>query len=139
MNLLLMRDARLPRCTLGKLYVDGVLECETLEDAERERAGEPVDRWKIPGETAIPRGTYRVVIDMSARFRRLLPLLVAVPGYAGVRIHPGNTHADTEGCILVGRARTATSVLQSRLAFDGLFAKMQAAAARGERINLEVR
>ena len=105
--------------TIGELLIDGVFECFTLEDKER-----PV---KIKGETAIPKGTYRVIINESNRFKRLLPLLIDVPNFEGVRIHSGNSNHDTEGCILVGQTRNKNYIGQSRKAFDKLFKKMQAA------------
>jgi hypothetical protein len=80
------------------VFPDGYL-CQTLEDPVRE-AG-----VKIAGETAIPSGSYRVTITMSTKFGKLLPLLANVPNYSGIRIHPGNTTADTSGCILVATSR----------------------------------
>jgi hypothetical protein len=105
--------------TIGELLIDGIFQCYTLEDTER-----PV---KIKNETAIPKGTYKVIINQSNRFKRLLPLLLNVPNYEGVRIHSGNTNHDTEGCILVGQTRGDNYVGQSRKAFDKLFKKMQKA------------
>jgi len=105
--------------TIGELLIDGIFECYTLEDAER-----PV---KIKAETAIPKGTYKVIINQSNRFKRLMPLLLNVPNFEGVRIHAGNTNHDTEGCILVGRTRSKDFIGQSRKAYDKLFKKMQAA------------
>jgi hypothetical protein len=105
--------------TIGELLIDGIFQCYTLEDTER-----PV---KIKNETAIPKGTYKVIINQSNRFKRLLPLLLNVPNYEGVRIHSGNTNHDTEGCILVGQTRGDNYVGQSRKAFDKLFKKMQTA------------
>ena len=107
------------KCTIGKMYIDGVFECYTLEDVVRPK--------KIAGQTAIPAGEYDVLINMSNRFKRLLPLLVNVPEFDGVRIHAGNTDADTEGCILVGQSATQYSIANSRAAFEKLFAKMQKA------------
>lgn len=102
--------------TIGELYIDGKFECYTLEDVERDK--------KIDGKTAIPKGTYKVIINHSNRFNRLLPLLLDVPNYAGVRIHSGNTAQDTEGCILVGKKRAIDVLYDSRLAFSQLFEKM---------------
>ena len=104
---------------IGEMTVDGIFECFTLEDVER-----PV---KIKGETAIPKGSYKVIINESNRFKRLLPLVLNVPGFEGIRIHPGNTNHDTEGCILVGRTRSKDFIGQSRKAFTCLFTKMQLA------------
>lgn len=139
MKLLLQRDEHLPVCTIGKLYVDGVFECRTLEDTVREVDGAPVLRWKIPAKTAIPRGTYPVTITMSGRFKKMLPLLGTVPGFTGVRIHSGNTDADTEGCILVGTSKLVNSIGGSRLAFSKLYEKMRAAIARGEQVSITVK
>jgi len=105
--------------TIGEMTIDGVWECYTLEDIER-----PV---KIKSETAIPRGTYKIIINQSNRFKRLLPLLLDVPNFEGVRIHAGNTNHDTEGCILVGRTRSKDFIGQSKKAFESLFTKMQKA------------
>jgi len=105
--------------TIGELLIDGIFECFTLEDTERD--------IKIKGETAIPKGSYKVIINQSNRFKKLLPLLLNVPNFEGVRIHPGNSNHDTEGCILVGQSRNKNYIGQSRKAFDKLFKKMQAA------------
>ena len=104
---------------IGEMLIDGIFECYTLEDAER--------LVKIKGETAIPKGTYRVIINQSNRFKRLLPLLIDVPNFEGIRIHSGNYNQDTEGCILVGQTRNKNYIGQSRKAFDKLFKKMQTA------------
>ena len=125
-------------CTLGSLYVDGEFECFTLEDVVREIPEEAVETWKIPGDTAIPSGTYEVIVNMSARFGKLLPLLLKVPGFEGVRIHSGNIAADTEGCILVGARKADAAVLESRAAFRPLLAKIQAAVARGEAVRVRI-
>ena len=131
MNLSLLRDVLTPEFTLGRLSVDGTEECYTVEDAVR-------DGPKIPGKTAIPAGHYKVIITYSPRFKRSLPLLVAVPGFDGVRIHPGNTAADTEGCILPGRIRTQDGVGESRLAFDALYPQLVEALDAGEPVWLEI-
>ncbi len=114
-------------CTISELWVDGSLECFSLEDVVRERAGERVSAWKVPGDTAIPAGRYRVVITPSARFKRDLPLLLDVPGFAGIRLHPGNTAADTEGCLLVGDNVVGDTVTGSRSAFNRLFDQIEEA------------
>ena len=119
--------------TVGEMMLDGEHECWTLEDTVRP-AG-----IKIYGETAIPYGTYRVLVTHSTRFNRDLPLLLNIPGFEGIRIHPGNTAADTHGCILVGGEKTATSVLYSRFAFDQLFNKIRNAIRNGEEVWLTVK
>ena len=124
MKLTLKRYDFTPEATFGKLFVDGVFECEVLEDFDRklESGGE-----KIYGETAIPRGKYHVLITYSNRFKRDLPLLLEVPQFEGIRIHPGNTAADTLGCLLVGTARVGNTIRNSKIAFNALFQKLEAA------------
>lgn len=118
------------KSTIGKLFLDGAFFCHTLEDVVRPE--------KVYGETAIPEGTYKVKITYSPRFKRDLPLLLNVPGFEGIRIHAGNTHKDTEGCILVGDLAGQDIVWQSRAAFNRLFDKLKAAQNAGEEITIEV-
>ena len=129
MNLRLVRKTFTEESTIGVLSVNGRTECFTLEDRVR--------LTKVPGRTAIPAGIYEVTITFSDRFQRPLPLLLNVPRFSGIRIHPGNTAADTDGCILVGRAQGVNTVRNSRVAFLALFAQLQAAARR-EKIFIEV-
>lgn len=118
------------KCTIGTLMVDGVAECFTLEDVVR--------AVKIHGETAIPAGTFNVIVTKSQRFGRDLPLVENVPGFEGIRIHPGNDAADTDGCILVGRTKGVDFVGESRVAFNALFVKIQKALAAVEKVTLEI-
>jgi hypothetical protein len=117
--------------TLSEWKVDGQFECYGIEDIVRP-TGE-----KVHGKTAIPAGTYQVIISWSPRFKRQLPLLLNVPGFEGVRIHPGNTSADTEGCLLPGTGAGSDVVTNSRVAFEKLFKKLEAAAKK-ERITLTI-
>lgn len=130
MKLLLQRAKSTSTDTPGQLFVDGAFECFTLEDIVRQPG------VKVYGQTAIPAGTYEVLITQSPRFKRQMPLLINVPGFEGIRIHWGNKAADTDGCILVGDSPTAGWLGQSRVAFDRLFAKMQATK---ESITIEIR
>lgn len=126
--------------TPGEMSIDGVFECYTLEDVVREVADTPVADWKIVGQTAIPRGKYKVSLSMSGHFDRILPLIENVPGFSGVRIHSGNKAADTEGCILVGAARTHDlfQILDSRKAAAALQAKIQNAIDQRISVYLEI-
>jgi Family of unknown function (DUF5675) len=138
MTLRLVREPSRGGATLSVWFVDGHFECFGIEDQIREEAGEPVAAWKVRGQTAIPAGRYRVTVTDSARFGRRLPLLVDVPGFTGVRIHPGNTIADTEGCLLPGRVRASGRVSESRIAFDRVFAKIAEALGRREDVWIDV-
>lgn len=122
-----------PDVTIGEMYVDGVWECFTCEDTVRE-PGAP----KVWGQTAIPAGRYEVEVTYSPHFNRDLPELAHVPNFEGIRIHPGNTAADTDGCILVGQVREPKGVGSSVLAFNALFSKIQAAKAAGEPIFITI-
>lgn len=96
MNLEVTRKIFNTNDTIGVFYVDDVKFCYTLEDIVR-----PADEPKVFGKTAIPAGTYKVVLSHSNHFNRVLPEILDVPGFEGIRIHGGNTEVDTEGCILV--------------------------------------
>lgn len=120
-------------CTIGKMYIDGVDECYTLEDVVRP------DGVKVYGETAIPAGRYRVVVTRSNRFQCDLPLVLDVPNFEGIRIHPGNTSADTHGCILVGLEQRENTLLGSRLAFNSVFHKIGNAISNGGEVWLEIK
>lgn len=138
MKLKLERDASGLTCTLGSLFVDDEFECFTLEDVVRELPGVPVEQWKVKGATAIPLGVYAVVLTFSNRFQKVLPILLDVPGFEGVRIHSGNTDVDTEGCILVGQEQGSESILKSRAALQILMDKFFAASSHGDTITIDI-
>jgi hypothetical protein len=117
MNIEIVRGKSSSKSTIGKMSIDGVFQCYTLEDVTRAQ--------KITGMTAIPAGDYKVIINLSNRFQRLLPLVLDVPGFSGIRIHPGNKAEDTEGCILVGTTAGEDFIGNSRIAFHALFEKMR--------------
>jgi len=130
MNLRLIRKHFTPESTIGDLYLDDVFECHTLEDTARS--------VKVHGKTAIPTGRYRVIITYSPRFQQEMPLLLSVPEFLGVRIHAGNVAADTEGCILVGMKWEPDKILESRIAYKGLYDKLDSARQRGEAVWIEI-
>jgi hypothetical protein len=121
MKLKVTRVHFLDKCTIGNLSIDG-------EDTGYFTLEPKVQSPKIFGETAIPVGTYKVIIDYSPHFLKNLPLLVDVPEFDGVRIHPGNTEADTEGCVLVGETWNGSDFIgDSRAAFEVVFDKIKSA------------
>lgn len=130
MKLTLNRSKPSAKSMIGSIYIDGVFECYCLEDIPR--------LVKVAGKTAIPTGTYKVIINMSNRFKVLMPLLLNVPNFEGVRMHTGNTDVDTDGCILVGQTQAKDFIGQSKLAYKKLFDKMQKAIAAGEVIILTI-
>lgn len=101
MHLILQREKSRDEFTPGELFVDGAHFCWTLEDTVREIPGQSPVEWKIFGKTAIPVGTYKIVINWSSRFKRQMIQLLNVKGFEGIRIHNGPTEKSTDGCILV--------------------------------------
>ncbi len=135
MKLQLRRFKFLERSTLGWLFIDHVFESFTLEDKVRP------DGVKIKNETAIPAGTYQVILDYSNRYKKFMPHLLDVPNFKGIRIHSGNTDADTSGCILVGERITDKWTIEggtSRPAMNRLFNKLKKAVSLEEDITIEI-
>lgn len=131
MELLLRRTNKL---TEGLLYMSGLLFCDTLEDKWRDLTKEK----KVPGETCIPAGRYRVIMDYSNRFKRVMPHILDVPNFKGVRIHAGNTRADTEGCILLGSYRQEGIIIESKVTTDRFNTLITDALDNGEDIWITV-
>ena len=141
MELLLQRIARRDTYTIGHLYIDGQYFCDTCEDTDRGlRQDLPLSAnqaKKRRGGTAIPGGRYRVTLGVkSPKYSKkkqydftggFLPRLVNVPAFDGILILIGNTAADSEGCILVGRNTKVGMVLESTKTFKDLYARMKSA------------
>lgn len=134
MKLELRRITMRPDYTIGRLYIDGQYNCDTLEDPVRDLAREP----KVPGNTAIPKGTYDVVVNISPKFRRMLPRLLRVPRFDGILIHRGNTAADTAGCILVGENRVKGRLINSTVWEQRITDELLRAQSAGEDITITV-
>lgn len=136
-KLILHRKFKGSEYTIGKLYrVSGKSEvyiCDILEDTVRNSITTTINRFiKIYGKTAIPYGTYEITRTYSNRFKKILPLLLNVPHYEGIRIHPGNTAADTEGCLLPGLNTVKGKVLESRKHFEVLDKWIEGALSKGK-------
>ena len=129
MNIILNRIAKKAKYTIGKLYINDKYFCDTLEDTDRgltqSMTEQQIVSKKVYGETAIPTGTYRIIISYSNKFKKQMPLLLNVPGFAGIRIHSGNTEKDSLGCILVGKNKAVGKVLESRDTYSKLFSILQ--------------
>ena len=140
MKLTLKRIAKKKTYTIGKLYIDDVYFCDTIEDVDRGLyQGQNLDlikKIKIPNKTAIPRGTYKITLNVvSPKYSKKkiyqeicngrVPRLLNVPGYEGVLIHIGNTAEDSAGCILVGENKQVGKVLNSTETFRKLYNKIK--------------
>jgi Family of unknown function (DUF5675) len=143
LQLVLDRDIRTNNSTIGNLFVNGKFECVTLEDKDRglkqSMSVDEIAKIKVKGQTAIPTGTYEVVITFSNRFQKDLPLLLYVKGFEAIRLHSGNTAADTEGCPLIGTTKSTDFIGQSRDAFGLLFLKIKAAILNKEKVFIEIK
>ena len=135
MRLRIIRDTFTETATLGTLYSGPFVWGFTCEDTDRKLEAGGV---KIPAHTAIPRGTYEVVVSMSNRFKKRMVEIKNVPGFSGIRIHGGNTHDDTEGCPLLGAIRTSDGVRDCKTINARLIEELDASAARGEISTIEV-
>jgi hypothetical protein len=117
MKLYLKRIARKPGYTIGKLYIDDLYFCDTIEDTDRGlRQDMPlseIKRIKVQDKTAIPTGEYKMIVNISPSKKRLLPRLLDVPGFDGILIHRGNTEKDSSGCIIVGENKVVGKVINS--------------------------
>jgi len=140
MKLELKRNPSVAGATIGKVSKDGAFFCYSLEDQIREIPGRPASEWKVPGRTAIPAGTYRVTLEYSPRFGPDTPTVNGVKGWTGIRIHAGNHHEDSDGCILLGMQATECSLIggTSRPAVNLLKQELLEATERGETITLTI-
>ena len=129
MRLTLKRIANRDTYCIGKLYINGKYFADTLEDTDRGLSDamteEEIKRIKVKGETAIPVGIYKVILNYSPKYKKVMPLITNVKGYSGIRIHSGNSAKDTEGCLLVGRNTVVGRLTDSRKCYEALFKRLQ--------------
>lgn len=142
MEIKLIRIAKMPAYTIGRVYVNGEYFCDSLEDKDRgltqEMTLQQIRALKVYGETAIPTGTYRITYTYSPNFKRNLPLVNSVKGFDGIRIHPLNTAAESEGCIGLGENKIKGKIINSRAWCERLNEKILGAIEKKEEIILVV-
>ena len=121
--------------TIGELWGNDLHLCDTLEDRVRPE-GE-----KVYGKTAIPEGTYEVKLTYSPRFKKILPEILNVPNFSGIRIHKGNQSSKTEGCVLVGTwdGKKEDWISDSKIAFNKLMSLLQEATDKKEPITITIK
>lgn len=142
MELYLKREVFTEESTIGSLSIDGQFECYILEDKDRGLSDDmPLNEIvarKVYGKTAIPYGRYQVDWTLSSRFKIMMPILLNVKGYAGIRIHKGNSEIDSLGCLLCGRKRSNNAISESTFATNQLYNKIQTAKSRGQKIYITI-
>lgn len=130
MEIIVNRRKKTKLSTISDVLIDGVFFCFGLEDTDRGLTQDmPLDeikQKKVFSQTAIPAGRYEVIINFSNRFQQYMPLLLNVPGFEGVRIHPGNVPTNTEGCLLLGQTEGEDFIGNSRMAFRTFMPKLRA-------------
>jgi hypothetical protein len=142
MKLKLKRRFFAEEYTIGTLSIDGVQFCDTLEDKNRDhnKDGDLNDpgEGKVYAKTAIPFGTYKVIVNRSPKFKRELPRLLDVPHFEGILIHRGNTAKDSAGCILVGENKIKGQVINSTQYENELVKRLKSAIKKGEEVEIEI-
>lgn len=142
MNILIDRFYKGNKYTVGRLYIDNKYICDTMEDKDRGLTQDmpltEIKKKKVYSQTAIPAGTYKVVVNNSPKFKRNIPRLLNVPGYDGILIHRGNTHADSAGCILVGENKLVGKVINSTKYEKLITELLTAAQNRNEEIIITI-
>jgi hypothetical protein len=142
MELYLKRETFTEESTIGKLNIDGQFECFILEDKDRGLVStmtiQEITARKVFGKTCIPYGRYEIDWTMSARFKKMMPILLDTPGYTGIRIHVGNSEKDSLGCLLPGKKRANNMVTESTAATNLLYSKIQTAKSRGEKVFITI-
>ena len=141
MKLTLKRIALRPTYTIGKLYIDDVYFCDTIEDTVRDlNKNGKFDNGekKVHSKKAIPYGIYEIKWTYSPRFKKYTPQLMNVPSFEGIRIHAGNTSADTEGCLILGKNKQVGKVLNSRATINKFYPIIKEACSNGK-VTIEIK
>ena len=141
MKLELKRIALKPNYTIGKLFINGTYYCDTIEDKviDLNKNGKFDDGLtKVMHQTAIPYGTFKVVVNHSPKFNRELPRLLDVPYFEGILIHNGSDQNSSSGCIIVGENKTVGKVTNSRFYMNNLTARIKDAQNKGETTTITI-
>lgn len=141
MKLELKRIALKPNYTIGKLFINGTYYCDTIEDKviDLNKNGKFDDGLsKVMHQTAIPYGTFKVVVNYSPKFKRELPRLLDVPYFEGILIHNGNDQNSSSGCIIVGENKAVGKVTNSTFYMNNLTARIKDAQNKGETITITI-
>jgi hypothetical protein len=128
--------------TIGELFLDNQFVCFVLEDKDRMLDNgwdlDRITREKVHGRTAIPTGEYKIEWTFSDRFQKAMPILLNVKGYAGVRIHSGNTPEHTLGCLIPGMKMSTDNVSESKVATMKLWNIIKIAIDNKEQIYINI-
>ena len=149
MELVLNRILKGNEYTIGELYIDGIYQCDTLEDRVRPlpevcpntpKGIACTCKEKVYGNTAIPAGIYQVTLNYSNKYKKTMPEILNVPHFLGIRLHSGNTTKDTEGCILLGvwDERKGGWVSNSRVNYNKVYALLKKAFDSKEEITIQI-
>lgn len=142
MEIKVNRIARKDGYTVGRMSLNNKYFCDTLEDTDRGLADtmqvNEILAKKVKAQTAIPTGKYDVILTFSPKFKRVLPLLLNVKCYEGVRIHAGNSAEDTEGCLLVGENKAKGQVLNSRATLERLMSVLLECEKKKEKVTITI-
>lgn len=132
-----------PTYTIGKFFVNGQLWTDTIEDVNRDlnKDGDLADvgEGKVKDKTCIPFGRYQVIVNMSARFKRMLPRLLNVPEFEGILIHNGVDETSSSGCIIIGENKEKGKVLNSRFWMNKLTDYLLEEQKKGNKIYITIK
>lgn len=153
MKIELKRIYNCPKYCIGHIYVDGQYICDSIEDTDRmldqSMSEKDILKVKVKSQTAIPTGTYNVLMNIvSPKFslkqyymdvcKGRVPRLDNVPGFQGILIHVGNTEKDSAGCIIVGFNKIKGRVINSKIAFEKLYHELDISHRIGDRITITI-
>lgn len=140
MQIELHRKYRKNGYTIGLLYINGQFVCNTLEDTDRGLTSamsvNNIAAVKVKGKTAIPTGSYPVIMSYSPRFKKQMPLICGVKGFEGIRIHSGNSAEDTEGCILCGKNTEVGRITSSKIWTEKVYEYIRGGLKQGVTIDI---